>query len=101
MSDVQQVIVQIKPPKGDFPGQVVYGYYTFDNGIVTLTDRHGNTARDEIGRKYSHKLRPEEDSRAIACRMTEELRLALRGNSEPLNGFGGKIKYPKRGAISE
>ena len=27
--------------------------------------------------------------------MTKELRLALRGNSEPVSGFDGKIHYPK------
>jgi hypothetical protein len=95
MSEVVKVTVQIKPPKGEFPGQVVYGYYTLQDGVVTLTDPAGKPAGDETGRKYSHKLRPEEDSRAVACRLTKELRLALRGNSAPVNGFEGKIQYPK------
>jgi hypothetical protein len=95
MSEVQQVIVQIKKPRGDFPGQVVYGYYTLDNGFVRLTDRNGKPAGDETGRRYSRKLYPGEDVRAVACKMTKELRLALRGNSEPINGFEGKIQYPK------
>jgi hypothetical protein len=59
-----------------------------------LTDRKGNPAGDETGRKFTHKLTPGEDARAIACKLTKELRLALRGNSA-LAGFEGKINYPK------
>jgi hypothetical protein len=95
MSKVHKVIVQIKKPKGIFPGQVVYGYYTLEDRVVTLTDPDGKPAGDETGKKYSRKLAPNEDSRAGACKMTKELRFALRGNSEPVNGFEGKIQYPK------
>jgi hypothetical protein len=34
MSEVRQVIVTIKPPKGSYPGQVTYGWYTL--GMVLL-----------------------------------------------------------------
>lgn len=80
MSEVRQVIVTIKPRKGSFPGQVTYGWYTLQDGVVTLTDR---------------KLAPGEDARAIACKLTKELRQALRGNSASVAGFEGKINYPK------
>jgi len=95
MSEVRQVIVTIKPPKGNFPGQVAYGWYTLQDGVVTLTDREGNPAGEETGRKLTHKLAPGEDARAVACKLTKELRLALRGNSAPVAGFEGPINYPK------
>ena len=95
MSEVRQVIVTIKPPKGNFLGQVAYGWYTLQDGVVTLTDRQGNPAGEETGRKFTHKLAPGEDARAVACKLTKELRLALRGNSAPDAGFEGPINYPK------
>jgi hypothetical protein len=94
MSEVRQVTVTIKPPKGSYPGQVTYGWYTLQDDVVTLTDREGNPAGEETGRKFTHRLAPGEDARAIACKLTKELRLALRGNSAPA-GFDGPINYPK------
>ena len=95
MSEVREVIVTIKPPKGNFLGQVAYGWYTLQDGVVTLTDRKGNPAGEETGRKFTHKLAPGEDARAVACKLTKELRLLLRGNSAPVAGFEGQINYPK------
>ena len=95
MSEVRQVIVTIKPPKGNFPGQVTYGWYALQDGVITLTDREGNPAGEETGRKFTYKLAPGEDAHAIACKLTEELRLALRGNSAPVASFEGPINYPK------
>jgi hypothetical protein len=60
-----------------------------------LTDREGNPAGEERGRKFTHKLAVGEDAHAIACKLTKELRLALRGNSAPVAGFEGPINYPK------
>jgi hypothetical protein len=65
------------------------------DGVVTLTDREGNSAGEETGRKFTHKLAPAEDARAIACKLTKELRQVLRGNSAPVAGFEGQINYPK------
>jgi len=95
MSEVRQVIVTIKPPKGTYRGQVTYGWYTLQDGVVTLTDRDGNPAGEETGRKFTYKLDPGEDARAVACRLTKELRLALRSNSAPVTSFEGQINYPK------
>src|SRR5262249_15930986 len=93
MSEVREVIVIIKPPKGNFRGQVTYGWYTLQDDVVTLTDREGNPAGEETGSKFTHKLAPAEDTRAVACKLTKELRLVLRGNSAPVAGFEGQINY--------
>jgi hypothetical protein len=95
MSEVHEVIVTIKPVKGTYPGQVAYGWYTLQDGVVTLTDREGNPAGEETGRKFTHKLAHGEDARTVACKLTKELRLALRDNSAPVAGFEGPIIYPK------
>ena len=58
MSEVHQIIVQIKPPKKNFAGQVAYGWFTEVDGVVTMTDRDGKPAGDEIGKKFRHKLAP-------------------------------------------
>jgi hypothetical protein len=49
MSEVREIIVTIKPPKGSFRGQVAYGWYTLQDGVITLTDREGNPAGEETG----------------------------------------------------
>jgi hypothetical protein len=54
MSEVREVIVIIKPPKGTYRGQVTYGWYTLQDGVVTLTDPKGNLAGEETGRKFTH-----------------------------------------------
>jgi hypothetical protein len=74
MSEVREVIVTIKPSKGSFPGQVTYGWYALQDGVITLTDREGNPAGEETGRKFTYKLAPGEDAHAIACKLTKELR---------------------------
>ncbi|HTE77502.1 MAG TPA: hypothetical protein VK653_12315 [Xanthobacteraceae bacterium] len=96
MSEVHRVIVTIKPPKAGFAGQVAYGYYTLVDDVVTMVDPKGNTADDGTGKRYKRELAPNEDARAVACKLTKQLRLALRGgNSAPVGDFNRKIAYPK------
>jgi hypothetical protein len=61
---------------------------------VTLTDREGNPAKDADGKTYSQKLKPGENAKQIAGRLTRELRTALRGKNA-VNGFDQPIQYPK------
>jgi len=39
MPEVHKVTVQRKPPKGNFPGRVAFGYYTYEDGVLTMTDQ--------------------------------------------------------------
>jgi len=60
-----------------------------------LTDPKGGPAEDASGKRYTHKLQPNEDAREVAARMTKELRKEF-AKSLPVNGFGkGPITYPK------
>jgi hypothetical protein len=82
--------------KGDFPGQVAYGYDTVDDGTVTMTDKNGKPAGEEIEMKFRHKLEPNEDVRSVSAMLTKKLRIALRpGGKAPVHGFEGPIAYPK------
>jgi hypothetical protein len=100
MTTVYAVTVTVAMPSRREPlGRLAYGFYTDVGGVVTLTDKEGKPAGDETGRKYSRKLAPNEDARAVAARMTKELRKALKG-SAPIHGFEkSKINYPKRKVV--
>jgi hypothetical protein len=65
--------------------------------VVILTDPKGAPAEDGIGKRYSHKLLPNEDARAVARKLTKQLRQALRGGgvTAPVNGFDRPINYGK------
>jgi hypothetical protein len=98
MSEVHRVIVQVRAPKSGFSGQVAYGYFTLVDDVITMVDPKGNPADDGTGKRYRHKLAPNEDARAVACKLTKQLRLALRaGNSAPVGDFNRKLIYRKVG----
>jgi hypothetical protein len=51
--------------------------------------------KDGTGKRYTHKLEANEDARGVACRLTKQLRLALRGESRPLlMGFAASVLDP-------
>jgi hypothetical protein len=88
---IHTVIIQIDPPRGDFPGRTAEGRYTHEDGIVTLVDHFGNPVRGSDGKTYTKKIRPEENPRGIAGRMTREFIAARRGKT--VDGFDGPIAY--------
>ena len=98
--EVHQISVQIHPPSQRIPaGQVVHGYYTVVDDVVTMTCPKGEPATDESGKTYTHKLAPGDDAYVIAGRLTKELRLALRGKSSAPSGFNGPLLYKRDGSI--
>jgi hypothetical protein len=97
MSDVKQIVVQVAGPGRRYKhGAVTFGYYTVDDGIVTMTDKDGIPAGVETGKTFSHKLKRDEDPREWAARMTKELRSEFKGGKDRVvAGFDGPIPYPK------
>jgi hypothetical protein len=87
------------PSKREPLGRLTHGFYTVIDGVLTMTDKDGRPAEDATGKRYTHRLAPNEDERAVASRMTKKLREALRSKSEPVAGFSGKINYPKRAVV--
>jgi hypothetical protein len=55
--------------------------------------------RDERGKVYRHTLQAGDNPKAIAARLTKELRLTFRGKNAPVRGFSGPINYPKQGWV--
>ena len=95
MMKPQSVFIQIRRPDGSDPGQTAEGAFIVEDGVVILTDRDGNPARDGDGKFYKQKLADGQNPKVIAGRLTRELRSALRGKNAPTNGFDGPIHYPK------
>jgi hypothetical protein len=88
MSDeVKKITIQVKPPKGQFPGEVVIGHYCVVEGSVVLTDETGKP----IAGAAKHQLGPGEDARLRACLMVRNNR---RGRAS-VGGFNRPIHYPK------
>ena len=84
--EVKKVTVQIKAPKGTFPGEVAEGWYVvFENNVI-LIDQEGKP----IAGIPKHPVDPCGDARLIACRMVRNNR---KGRAS-VAGFNRQISYP-------
>jgi hypothetical protein len=83
--EVKKLTIQVRPPRGTFPGEVVEGFYCVVDGSVVLTDESGKP----IGADKRH-LSPGEDARLVACRMVRARRRSVRPT-----GWDNQISYPK------
>jgi hypothetical protein len=95
--DVHKVTVELKRPSKLYPtGVVTYGYFTYVDNVVTMTDPKGVPAEDGNGRRYVQPAEPGAE-RTIACQLTRRLRDALRNggvtSSAPKADFSGPIDY--------
>jgi hypothetical protein len=87
MSDeVHHLCIQIRAPRGTFPGEVAEGWYVVVDNAVVLTDADGKPVDSE--KRY---LNPGDDARAIACVMVRQ----RRRNTGTVTGFHDKLNYPK------
>ena len=64
MNDVHKVTVQVRAPRGTFPGEVVEGWYCVVDNAVVLTDAEGRPIDSE-----KRHLSPGGDAKLIACSM--------------------------------
>jgi hypothetical protein len=85
--EVRKVTVQIKAPKGQFPGEVAEGFYCVVANHVVLTDEAGKP----VSGAAKHYLASGDDARLIACRMVRNNR---KGRAS-VAGFNRPISYPK------
>jgi hypothetical protein len=99
MTEVKKVTVELKRPSKRFPtGQVTYGYYTYADGVLTMTDPKGVPAEDGTGRRYIARDVTPNCVTGVACHLTRKLREELRGGaaySAPKAGFDAPIDYGK------
>jgi hypothetical protein len=96
-SEVKKVTVELKKPSKRFPaGQITWGYYTFENGVLTMTDANGVPAEDGMGRRYVARDVAPNCVTGVASHLTRKLREELRDGgaySAPKAGFDGPIDY--------
>jgi hypothetical protein len=98
--EVYPITVEIKPPKGDFPGQIADGFFTFVDGVVTVTDRNGVTAEDPHGKVYTRKLDPGAtfaDAHSAANFLFREFRLVVLGKTPSSERFSRPLEYRDKG----
>jgi hypothetical protein len=88
MSDeVKKVTVQIKAPRGTFPGLVEEGWYVvFENNVI-LTNHDGKP----IAGVPKRHIGPDGDARLIACLMVRNNR---KGRAS-VSGFNRPLSYQK------
>ena len=82
--EVHKLTLQVRAPRGNFPGEVVEGWYCVVDNAVVLTDANGEPIDSD-----KHQLAPDQDARGLACRLVRGRR-----RSGP-TGFGDRIIYPK------
>jgi hypothetical protein len=58
---IYDVVVQIHPPSGDYPGQVCEGKFTHEDNVVTLVDHNGLSLKG-----YTKKINPDENPVVVA-----------------------------------
>jgi len=72
MTDVHKLTIQVRAPRGTFPGEVVEGWYCVVDNAVVLTDAEGKPINSE-----KHQLAPGQDARLLACRLVREAKSML------------------------
>jgi hypothetical protein len=92
MPEVHYVTVQVKP------NQVIEGFYTIANGVLTMTYGDGEPVmldRAGIEQPVTHTLSANEIPKAVAYRLTKEIRENMMGDAVP--GFSLPINYGRSG----
>lgn len=80
---VHQVIVQVRAPSENDPGQITVGHYTVEDGVLELTDEKGKPLEKPI------PLPADADAKAVAHKLTGERWLK---NRSP---FNRRLEYPR------
>jgi hypothetical protein len=72
---VNEILVTVRRPSGNDPGEVTVGYYTIENNSLWLTDQNGIPLMDS----NAVQLESEANVRAIASSLTKERWSKARG----------------------
>jgi hypothetical protein len=99
MEKIHKVTAQIRYPKGNDPGQVTFGYYIINNGVMQMTDSDGQPIRKSNGELWTRTLEPDENPNVMARVFTREIREQMQGSmndwSRPLSDFD----WPTNGGV--
>ena len=86
MNDVHKATVEIRRPRGSFPGEIAEGWYVVRDNAVIMTDAGGKPISEA-----KHHFNPGEDARLVACGLIR----GRRRNHTSVTGFHHKIAYPR------
>jgi hypothetical protein len=86
--EVQEVIVTVRHPRENDPGEVAFGYFTVVGDILTMTDQRGKPLDDK---EVTCRLPPNINPKSVAASFTKKRWPETRG------GFNRKIDYPEIG----
>jgi hypothetical protein len=102
--------VELEPPSPRYPaGKTGKAYFTFVDGVVTVTDMNGQHLRDGHDKEYTRKLDAGADTHVDAelnaGRLFKEFIKTVGGNPPRGfsggggngNSFGGPLNYPRGG----
>lgn len=96
MPEVHSVYATVRQPRDDNDlGQVTIGFYVLVADVLTMTDSTGAAVRNRSGEKYTRKIEPGEDARAIASRLTRQIYDKRHGDAGA--DFNRAIDYPRWG----
>jgi hypothetical protein len=71
---VRRVTIQVRKPSGNDPGEIAFGFYTFENSVLQMTDENGSPLAESAS-----VVCDEFDARAIAASLTKERWSKARG----------------------
>jgi hypothetical protein len=95
MREVFQIYAQVAARQDGDRGRVCEGWYTVENGVLTMTDPEGIPIRDVDGVKIDHKLKEGESARTIASRLTLKIFNARFDDMADFNRPTSAMKYSK------
>lgn len=75
--------------------RVAEGFYTIDSGVLTMVFSDGLPVLLPDGSRVTHQLTDGEVPKAVAQRLTVQVRKALVGGA--VDGFSSPIQYPSLG----
>ena len=84
--EVNKLTIQVRAPRGTFPGEVVTGHYVVFENHVILTDADGSKPLGSDKRR----LNLGEDAHLVACRLVRRSQ-----SSGRLGGFNSPMNYPR------
>jgi hypothetical protein len=90
-----RIEVQVGPvTPGEPQGRVTPGFYTLDGNVLTMTDGEGAVVRDRRnGELYQEVLKPDQNPRSVAARLTKEIWKANQSGGLP--GFNRRLDYSR------
>jgi hypothetical protein len=89
--DIHKITITLARPRGSFPGKVATGYYTVNEGTVTLVDENGVPV-DRY--KFSRKIAPNSDAKLTAYALVRQ-----RNSRAGSDDFNRPLVYPRMGKI--